>query len=67
MQGQLGGSIGRGLTLAQVTISEFMGSSPTSGFALTAGRLLWILCLALALSLSAPPLPVVSFSKINKH
>ena len=58
------------LTSVQVTISQFMGSSPASGSVLTAGAwsLLWILhlplslpfsCFALSLSLS------LSFSKIG--
>ena len=50
--------VGR-LTLAQVMISWFMGSSPASGFALTAQSLLGILRLPLSL-----PLPA---STINKH
>ena len=48
------------LTLAQVRISLFMGSSPTSGSALTARHLLWMLGLSLSLSLFLPllhPLP----------
>ena len=51
------------LVLAEVTISQFMGSSPVSGFVLTVGSLLGILSLPLAL-----PLPYsLSLSlKINK-
>ena len=50
------------LILAQVTISGFMGLSPASSSALTTRSLLG------SLSLSAPPLLVLSLSlKINKH
>ena len=52
-------------TSAQVMISRFVGSSPTSGSVLTAQslELLWILCLPL----SVPPLFVLSLSLKNKH
>ena len=53
------------LILAQVMISQFMGSSPASGCMLTAQSLesaSWILCLP-SLSLSAPPLLMLSFSQ----
>ena len=51
-------------TSGQVMISQFVGSSPTSGSILTEKGLLWILCLSvsLSLSLSASPSP----SKPNK-
>ena len=58
-----------GLTSAQVTISQFVDSSPTSGFVLTAQSLLQIL----SPSLSAPPpfacvcVFSLSLSKINKN
>ena len=44
------------LTLARVTISQFVGSSPTSGSVLTAQslELLRILCLPLSLTLPHP-------------
>ena len=48
-------------TLAQVTISQFLSSSPTSGCLLSAQSLLQIL----SPSLSAPPPLTLSFSKIN--
>ena len=51
------------LTSAQVMISWFVSLSPTSGSVLTAWSLLQISCLAL----SAPPLLVLSLSKINKR
>ena len=44
------------LSSAQVVISRFMGSSPTSGSMLTAQSLLQILCPSPAPSLEAPPL-----------
>ena len=50
-------------TSAQVTISRFVSSSPASGSALTAGSLLWILCLPL----SAPPLLVLCLSPSLKN
>ena len=56
-------------TSAPVTISQFMGSSPTSGSVLTA-RSLEPASDSVSPSLSAPPhSPSVSlsFSKINKH
>ena len=53
------------LILAQVMISWFVGSSPTSGSALRAQGLLGIL--SLTLSLSVPPPVMLSLSlKINK-
>ena len=54
------------LTSAQVMISQFVGSSPTLGSALTAQvwSLLWIVYLPLSLSL--PHSCSVSLSKINK-
>ena len=55
------------LISAQVMISCFMSSSPTSGSALTAWSLLGILCLPLSVSASPPVMCVYSFSlKINK-
>ena len=53
----------KNLTLAQITISWFMGSSPTLGPALMAQSLLQILCLPL----SVPPLLMLSLTQINKH
>ena len=51
----------------QVTISSFMGLSPTSGSVLTAGA--WSLLQILCLLLSDPPLLslVLSLSLKNKH
>ena len=46
------------LILAQVKISQFVGSSPTPGSALT----VWRLCGILSPSLSASPLLVLSLS-----
>ena len=61
------------LTLAQVMISWFMGLSPAAGSALTVQSLelaSYSVSPALSLSLSAPPLLVLtlsfSVSKINK-
>ena len=58
------------LTSAQVTVSRFMGSSPSLGFVLTARSLEPALD-SVSPSLSAPSLLVlclsVSLSKINKH
>ena len=53
------------LILAQVMISQFMSSSPTSGSALTVQTLLWILSLSPSLSVP-PPLTCVLSLKINK-
>ena len=49
---------------AQIAISQFVSSSPTSGSVLTAWSLLQILCLPLSL-----PLPAHAFSLAlkNKH
>ena len=56
-------------TSAQVMISQFVGSSPTSGSVLTTWSLLQILCLSLCIpTLLAQCLSVsLSRSKINKH
>ena len=57
-------------TSAQVKISRFMGSSPTSGSVLTARslELLRVLCLPLSLSLPAPLLTLcLSLSLKNIH
>ena len=51
------------LTLAQIMISWFMGSSPALGSLLSAKSPLWFLCTPLSLSL--PHLH--SLSKISKH
>ena len=66
--GHLGGSVGRTLTLAQVMISWFMGSSPTSGSVLTA----WSLepasdSVSPSLSLPLPCSCSVSLYLKNKH
>ena len=52
-------------TLAQVMISQFVGSNPKLGSVLTAQSLepAWD---SVSLSLSAPPLLVLCLSKINK-
>ena len=52
------------LDLAQVMISWFVSSNPTSGCMLTTWSLLGILSLSLSLSLSAPTLLMLSL-KIN--
>ena len=64
----------KGLTLAQVTISRFVGSIPASGSVLTAQSLepaldFVSLSLSLSLSLSAPPRLTLclSVSLKNKH
>ena len=63
MVGQLGGSV-KLLTLAQVVISQFMSSSPTSSFVLTAAEPTWDY---LSPSLSVPlPLTLCLSLKINK-
>ncbi|XP_058584304.1 MICOS complex subunit MIC13 isoform X1 [Neofelis nebulosa] len=49
---------------AQVTISWFVSSSPTSGFTLTERSLLGMLTLSFCLSVSAPPL--LSQNKLKK-
>ena len=53
------------LTLAQVMISQFVGSSPVSGSVLTTGAwsLLQLLCLPLSL---CPPLVTLCLSLKNK-
>ena len=48
-------------TLAQVMISQFVGSSPALGFVLTAWDLLGILSLFLSLSLNKQ-----NFKEVNK-
>ena len=53
-------------TLAQVMISWFMGSSPTSGSVLTAGSL-EPASNSVSPSLSAPPLFMLSLSLKNKQ
>ena len=53
-------------TWAQVMISQFVSSSPTSGFVRTA-QSLEPASDSVSLSLSAPPLLALSLSKINKH
>ena len=55
----------KGPTEAQVTISQFVTSSPVSGSVLTAWRLLPILCLPLSLSVPPPFVRVLSLSKTN--
>ena len=52
-------------TLAQVMISQFMGSSLCPGFALIAQILLWILCLPLCPFPSSMLALSLSLSKIN--
>ena len=68
-QGHLGGSVGWGLTSAQVMISWFMSSSPTSGSVLTA-QTLEPVSDSVSPSLSAP-LPFMLFlsvsQKMNKN
>ena len=53
------------LILAQVMISQFMGSSPASGSVLMVWSLLGILCLSLSLSASLSLLFIFSQQKIN--
>ena len=58
----------KGPTLAQVMISQFMGSSPASVSVLTAQSLEPASdSVSASLSLSLPRLHSVSLSKINKH
>ena len=56
-------------TLAQVVISWFVGSSPTSGSVLTAQTwsLLWIVCVSLSLPLPCLCSVSISVSLENKH
>ena len=56
------------LTSAQIVISQFVSSSPTSVSVLAAQslELLWILCLPLSLPLPCSRPVSVSLSKINK-
>ena len=65
--GSLGDSV-KHQTLAQVMISQFMGSSPTAGSGLTA-QSLEPASDSVSPTLSAPPLHAfsMSVSKINKH
>ena len=53
-------------TSAQVTISQFMGSSPASGSVLTAQSLEPVSD-SVSPSFSAPPLLALCLSKINKY
>ena len=55
------------LTLAQIIISQFVGSDAMSGSVLTAWSLLQILCLPLSLALPHLCSVSVSLSKISKH
>ena len=59
------GSVGQ-LTLAQVMIPCFVGPSPASGSVLT-DQSLELASDSVSPSLSAPPPPALSLSKINKH
>ena len=62
----LRGSSVKGPTTAQVTISQFMGLSPTSGSVLTA-QSLEPASDSVSPSLSAPPLLVLCFSVSLSH
>ena len=53
------------LTLAQVMISQFVGSSPTLGYQFRAWSLLEILCLLLSLPLPTHTLSVSVFQKMS--
>ena len=66
LEGHLGGSVGKASTSAQVMISRFVSSSPTSGSVLSAGSL-EPASDSVSPSLSALPLLTLclSLSKIN--